>query len=57
MFELPAKLPIESMLTITVMDYDHLSADDLIGETKIDLENRFFSQHRPTCGLPATFAK
>lgn len=57
MFELPAKLPIESILTVTVMDYDHLSADDLIGETKIDLENRFFSQHRPTCGLPATFAK
>ena len=57
MFEVPARLPLENTLTITVMDYDCFSADDLIGETKIDLENRFLSHHRPRCGLPETFAR
>jgi hypothetical protein len=33
------------------MDWDKLSADDIIGETVIDLENRFFSKHRPRCGI------
>ena len=46
MFELPATLPLDHTLTISVMDWDRLSADDLIGETKIDLENRFLSQYR-----------
>lgn len=57
MFELPATLPLDHTLTISVMDWDRLSADDLIGETKVDLENRFLSQYRATCGLPENFAK
>ena len=57
MFEFPATLPFDHTLTISVMDWDRLSADDLIGETKIDLENRFLSQHRATCGLPESFSK
>jgi len=44
-------------LTITVMDWDRFTANDLIGETTIDLENRFISQYRGTCGLPNTFCK
>lgn len=43
------------MIVIQVMDWDLLGSDDLIGETKIDLENRFYSRHRATCGLPRTY--
>ena len=57
MFELPALLPLDHTLKITVMDWDRISADDLIGETSIDIENRFLSQHRATCGLPESFSK
>ena len=39
------------MLTVRVMDNDIAGTDDLIGETKIDLENRFYSRHRATCGI------
>jgi len=42
---------MDSLLKIQVVDYDALSADDLIGETYIDLENRYFSPHRATCGI------
>ena len=56
-FHLPAVLPLDHTLTITVMDWDRGSAHDLIGETSIDLENRFLSMHRATCGLPESFSK
>lgn len=52
MFELPAKLPYDHTLTISVMDWDRFTRDDLIGLTKIDVENRFYSKYRATCGLP-----
>ena len=57
MYELPAILPFDHTLKITVMDWDRISADDLIGFTEIDIENRFLSRHRATCGLPETFSK
>lgn len=50
-YETEATLPQESMLSVQVIDWDLLGVDDLIGETKIDLENRFYSRHRATCGL------
>jgi hypothetical protein len=37
------------------MDFDIVGRDDLIGETKIDLENRFYSRHRATCGLASSY--
>jgi Ca2+-dependent lipid-binding protein len=42
---------MDSILEIEIFDYDKLSADDIIGSTRIDLENRFFSPHRARCGL------
>ncbi|XP_054260543.1 otoferlin-like [Macrosteles quadrilineatus] len=55
--EIPATLPTDSILTIRVMDWDMLTASDLIGETTIDIENRFYSKHRATCGLPKVYSK
>ena len=47
---------MDSLLTVQIFDWDLLSGDDLIGETKIDLENRFYSKHRATCGFSQRFA-
>ncbi|XP_076380507.1 otoferlin isoform X2 [Megalopta genalis] len=54
-FEIEATFPQDSLLTIQVLDWDLVGADDMIGETKIDLENRFYSRHRATCGLPKRY--
>lgn len=51
-----AKFPQESLLTVLIYDYDLVGGDDLIGETRIDLENRFYSRHRATCGLPTEYS-
>jgi len=42
-FEFDATFPGCPMLSVKVMDYDDLFGDDLVGETKVDLEDRFFS--------------
>lgn len=47
---------MDSMLTVGVYDWDLVGSDDLIGETKVDLENRFYSKHRATCGLQDSYA-
>ena len=47
---------MDNMLTVGVYDYDMVGSDDLIGETRIDIENRFYSRHRPTCGLSTVYA-
>jgi hypothetical protein len=57
MFELTATIPLDHILKVSVMDYDRLSADDVIGETMIDLENRYLSRHRAICGVPQSFSK
>ncbi|XP_066141603.1 otoferlin-like isoform X2 [Euwallacea fornicatus] len=54
-FEMNATFPQDSVLCIQINDWDLVGTDDIIGETKIDLENRFFSKHRATCGLPEEY--
>ncbi|XP_020839570.1 otoferlin isoform X4 [Phascolarctos cinereus] len=55
-FDIEASFPMESMLTVAVYDWDLVGTDDLIGETKIDLENRYYSKHRATCGIAQTYS-
>jgi len=54
-FELTVTLPKDNTMTISVFDYDLIGGDDLIGETKIDLEDRLLSRYRATCGLPQSY--
>ncbi|XP_024146502.1 otoferlin isoform X11 [Oryzias melastigma] len=55
-FDIEATFPMESMLTVSVYDWDLVGTDDLIGETKIDLENRFYSKFRATCGISSSYS-
>ncbi|XP_032771679.1 fer-1-like protein 6 [Rattus rattus] len=54
-FEIQATFPKESLLSVLIYDHDMIGSDDLIGETKIDLENRFYSKHRAICGLQSQY--
>ncbi|KAL6477595.1 hypothetical protein MHYP_G00134300 [Metynnis hypsauchen] len=55
-FDIEATFPMDSTLTVSIYDWDLVGTDDLIGETKIDLENRYYSKHRATCGIASNYA-
>uniref|UniRef100_A0A3Q3ELF8 Otoferlin b n=1 Tax=Labrus bergylta TaxID=56723 RepID=A0A3Q3ELF8_9LABR len=55
-FDVEATFPMDSTLTVSIYDWDLVGTDDLIGETKLDLENRFYSKHRATCGVTCNYA-
>ena len=40
-FDIEATFPMDSQLSVQVFDWDLLSGDDLIGETKVIQENEF----------------
>lgn len=52
-----ATVPVVKDLKITVMDYDIIGRDDVIGETTIDLEQRILSRYRATCGCSQSYCK
>ena len=53
MYEFDTHMPcVSPELAVQVYDYDRMTADDLMGETTIDLEQRYYSKHRATVGLP-----
>lgn len=54
-FELKGKFPHDHAIIVSIWDWDLTSADDLIGETKIDIENRFYSKHRAHCGISGEY--
>ncbi|MBN3273822.1 OTOF protein, partial [Polyodon spathula] len=55
-FDIEATFPMESMLTVSIYDWDLVGSDDLIGESKIDLENRYYSKQRATCGIAQSYS-
>uniref|UniRef100_A0A3Q3G455 Otoferlin n=1 Tax=Kryptolebias marmoratus TaxID=37003 RepID=A0A3Q3G455_KRYMA len=55
-FDVEATFPMDSTLTVSIYDWDLVGTDDLIGETRLDLENRFYSKHRATCGIACNYA-
>ncbi|XP_037719293.1 otoferlin isoform X3 [Drosophila subpulchrella] len=56
LFELEATLPGDHMLQIMVYDHDKIR-DQVIGQTNIDLEDRWRSRHRASVGLANEYTR
>ena len=57
-YEVEGTIPFDTTLTIQVFDYDRgLVRNELIGQTQIDIENRYFTKYRAKCGLPKEYKK
>ncbi|CAF2056570.1 unnamed protein product [Rotaria magnacalcarata] len=50
-YEFEVTIPQQTILRVQVWDWDLASSNDSVAETSIDIENRWFSCHRATCGL------
>ena len=44
-------MPIDKDLLVNIKDYDVIGTDDIIGQTTVDLENRFLTKYRARCGF------
>lgn len=56
-YEREVSFPECSNLKVKIMDYDRIKKNELIGETTIDIESRYYSKHRAHCGLPNQYNK
>ncbi|XP_017071773.1 otoferlin [Drosophila eugracilis] len=56
LFEMEATLPGDHMLQIMVYDHDKVK-DEVIGQTNIDLEDRWRTRHRATVGLANEYTR
>ncbi|EDV50618.2 uncharacterized protein Dere_GG15053, isoform C [Drosophila erecta] len=56
LFEMEASLPGDHMLQVMVYDHDKIK-DEVIGQTNIDLEDRWRTRHRATVGLANEYTK
>lgn len=54
-FQFDVKFPCESQLAISIKNRNIINSNDLIGETIIDLEDRFYADCYATCGLTKKF--
>ena len=54
-FDMNLTIPIEKDLNIEIFDWDGIGKDDKIGETVIDLENRYYSKYWAWFGLPKCY--
>jgi hypothetical protein len=45
-YEIGCSFPEETVVDLAIWDYDAIGFDDLIGATRIDLEQRFFSKRK-----------
>lgn len=50
-YQLNGIIPKSTELKVSIYDRDTLSKDDLIGKTKIDVENRLRSKYKAFCGI------
>lgn len=55
-FVLHGSLPRDQHLQISVLDHDNCFADDLIGTTCVDIEDRYQSCHALSIGLPLEYS-
>ncbi|XP_065669780.1 otoferlin isoform X6 [Hydra vulgaris] len=56
--EVEGTIPFDTTLTVQVYDFDRGAIrNELIGQTQIDIENRYFTKYRAKCGLPQEYKK